>query len=80
MPSVKPKEKQSDYINRCVPYVMKHEGLTQQQALGKCYGMYRQHKKHKQSKGETDCEPCWEEYLKEFVFEKNGLSAEIKID
>lgn len=46
MPKVKPKEKQSDYVDRCVSYVMKNEGLIRKQALGKCYGMYR-HKKGK---------------------------------
>jgi hypothetical protein len=66
MPSVRKGEKQAHYVSRCVPYVMKHEKLDQKAALGKCYGMFRQHLKHKKSKGSVDCEPCWEEYLKEF--------------
>lgn len=45
MPKPKKGEKQSDYVSRCVKYVMKKEGATQKQALGKCYGMFRHHKK-----------------------------------
>ena len=44
MPQPKEGEKQSDYISRCVKQVMA-EGATQEQALGKCYGMFRQAKK-----------------------------------
>jgi len=40
MPKVKPGESQSDYMSRCVPMV-KDEGATQEQAVGKCLGMYR---------------------------------------
>ena len=46
MPAVKPGESEKSYISRCVPYVMK-EGKTKEQALGKCYGMYRQARKKK---------------------------------
>jgi DNA topoisomerase-1 len=42
MPTPKPGEKEEDYIPRCVREVM-GEGSTQQQALGKCYGMFREH-------------------------------------
>ncbi len=45
MPAVKPHESQKEYVSRCIPYVMKHEGATQKQAAGKCYGMYRYKKK-----------------------------------
>jgi hypothetical protein len=45
MPTPRPNESESDYVSRCVPYVMKNEGATQDQALGKCYGMYRNYKK-----------------------------------
>ena len=34
-------ESKEDYIGRCVSYVMK-EGKTQDEALGKCYGMWEQ--------------------------------------
>jgi len=44
MPEVRKGEKQSDYISRCVKQCMA-EGLNQQQALGKCYGLYRQYKR-----------------------------------
>ena len=40
MPDVKPGESQNDYMSRCVPMV-KDEGATQEQAVGKCLGMYR---------------------------------------
>jgi hypothetical protein len=40
MPKLKPGESQSDYMSRCVPMV-KDEGATQEQAVGKCLGMYR---------------------------------------
>jgi hypothetical protein len=44
MPDVKPNEKQSEFISRCVKEVM-NEGKPQKEALGKCYGIYRQAKK-----------------------------------
>ena len=46
----KPKagESKSDFISRCVPIVM-GEGKTQDQALGKCYGMYREYKSAEKS-------------------------------
>jgi len=52
MPSVKPNEKQSDYISRCVSYCMDKEGLDQKAAVGKCYGLWKQHLKNKKAKGE----------------------------
>jgi GMP synthase-like glutamine amidotransferase len=44
MPSIKPNENKEDWIKRCVPVVMK-EGKTQKQALGQCYGMWRENGK-----------------------------------
>jgi hypothetical protein len=41
MPEPREGEKQSDYIGRCVKQVM-GEGKSQKQALGQCYGMWRQ--------------------------------------
>lgn len=61
MPDVKPNEKQSDYMSRCMPIVMKENGGNQKAAAGKCLGMYKQHKKHKKSMGCEDCEPVWDE-------------------
>jgi len=52
MPEPKKNEKQNEYISRCVSVVMK-EGKTQEQALGQCYGMWKQSKKRKKSKGDT---------------------------
>lgn len=42
MPKVTPGESRSDFVARCIPVVMK-EGLTQDQAVGKCEGMYDSH-------------------------------------
>ncbi len=45
MPEPKAGESEGDFVARCVPIVI-GEGLSQEQALGKCYGIYRnaQHK------------------------------------
>ena len=51
MPAVRPKESRNDYVSRCVPYVMKEEGLTQEQAVGKCEGMYTSYKKAARRRG-----------------------------
>ena len=40
MPKVKAGESQKDWMGRCMP-VVKDEGATQEQAVGKCLGMYR---------------------------------------
>jgi len=40
MPKPEAGESQSDYMKRCIPMV-KDEGATQEQAVGKCLGMYR---------------------------------------
>jgi len=43
MPTVKPGESQSDYMSRCVPYVMAEAGTkSKSHAVAKCLGMYRQ--------------------------------------
>jgi ClpP class serine protease len=46
MPQVKPGESRNAYMARCVPEVMK-EGKTNEQAVGKCEGMYHYHHTHK---------------------------------
>ena len=56
MPSINPNESEQKYISRCVKFVMEHENLSQKAALGKCYGMYKQHKKAKGNE-----EPEWDE-------------------
>ena len=45
MPDIKQGESQKDFVARCIPYVIKEENKTQEQAQGKCFGMYRQHKR-----------------------------------
>jgi len=52
MPAVKPGEKQSDYVDRCIPYVMKHEGANQKAAEGKCYGLWAEH--HQKAKASVE--------------------------
>ena len=42
MPTPNENESRDDYMKRCVPQVM-GEGLTQEQAVGKCEGMFDQH-------------------------------------
>jgi hypothetical protein len=49
MPKPQPGEKREAYISRCIAFCVKNEGLSQNAAAGKCYGMWRQHKK-KQAK------------------------------
>ena len=51
MPSVKSGESEKDYVSRCIAYVIKNEGATQEQAAGKCYGLYRQHRKAARKRG-----------------------------
>lgn len=43
MPTPKKGESEKDFVARCIPYVMKEDDkLSQKQAAGKCYGIYRQ--------------------------------------
>lgn len=52
MPKPKGGEKEEDFIGRCVSEII-HEGkLTQEQALGKCYGIWRQGGKSKTEKSQ----------------------------
>jgi len=38
-------EDKNNYISRCVKYLMDKEGKSQKQALGQCYGMWREGKR-----------------------------------
>lgn len=49
MPIPKSNETEQDFVSRCVPIVM-GEGSTQEQALGKCYGMFRSYQSKKSAK------------------------------
>jgi hypothetical protein len=40
-------EEKSAFISRCVSYLVRKEGKSQQQALGQCYGMWNQGPKKK---------------------------------
>ncbi len=44
MPTPRSGESEQDFVSRCIPEVLK-EGATQDQAAGKCYGIYRNAKK-----------------------------------
>lgn len=46
MPEVRKGESGKDYISRCIAQC-RREGLTQEQAAGKCYGMLRQKRGNK---------------------------------
>jgi len=51
MPDVRKGESEKDYVARCIPYVMKHEGITDtKHAAAKCHGIYKQHKGSEQMK------------------------------
>ena len=47
MPEPRKGEKRSEYISRCVEFLIKKEGLERDHALGKCYGMWRSKDKKK---------------------------------
>jgi hypothetical protein len=47
MPTPNAGESKSDYISRCIPYVIKEEGASQDQAVGKCYGLWKYFQKKK---------------------------------
>ncbi len=46
MPNVKKGESRNKYVSRAIPMMMKEEGLSQKQAVGKAEGMYTHAKKH----------------------------------
>jgi len=50
MPKPRKGESKSKYISRAVRYMMDQEGLSQKHALGKAYGMWKQHLKNKGKK------------------------------
>jgi len=78
MPEVKKGQSKSDYVQMCVPYVMKHEGATQEQAVGKCYGLYKYFKKKQHSKGEIS-DPNFEDNMKEINLNNGDFEANIEI-
>ena len=42
MPTPNDNETREEFISRCIPYVM-DEGKTRDQAMGMCYGIWKQH-------------------------------------
>ena len=49
IPEIREGESRKNYVARCIPYVVEHEGLTQEQAVGKCEGLYNEHEKKEKS-------------------------------
>jgi hypothetical protein len=48
MPIPKPGEKQKDFVNRCVPFVLrepKHKGMKPDQATAMCHSLYKEKQK-----------------------------------
>jgi len=54
MPDHKKGESRKDWMKRCVPYVIKKEGLSQKRAAGRCGGMYDSWKKKQRKKQHSD--------------------------
>jgi recombinational DNA repair protein RecR len=71
MPKILPSDDQESYVSRCIPYVMKNEGLNKEQAAGKCFGLFRNHKKNKKSKAERLLDAVADHLL------KDGSSAKL---
>jgi hypothetical protein len=47
LPAVRKGEEKNEYISRAISYLMKNERLSQDHAIAKAYGMWRQHLKNK---------------------------------
>jgi len=47
MPEPKPNESKKEFMNRCIPYVVKNENLESDAAWQKCNGIWEQHQKKK---------------------------------
>lgn len=45
MPTPRKGEEKTEYISRCIKYVMDNEDAEQKQAIGKCYGMWNYYQK-----------------------------------
>lgn len=55
MPTPKKGESESDFVDRCVPIVMKEDDTKDtDHAVAKCHGIYRQSKKKNESEGKTE--------------------------
>jgi len=46
MPTPKKNETEKDFVNRCIPYVIKNEGEKPDRASAKCHGIWKQHQKN----------------------------------
>lgn len=50
MPEHREGETKKQWMARCIPYVIKNEGLSPKHAVAKCSGMYEQHRKKAKAK------------------------------
>ena len=46
-------ESRASWMKRCIPYVIKHEGLDKKAAGGRCAGMWDEHKKKQRKHSES---------------------------
>jgi len=74
MPEHKKGESKKSWMKRCVPYVIKKEGLSQKEANGKCNGMYDSWKK-KQKKMDGTMDDEYEEG-KSYEFRFDSFSGD----
>jgi hypothetical protein len=65
MPRPLPNETKEKYISRCIEYVVKNEGTKQDQAIGKCYGLWDHF--HKNNITEKIERVVSKEYIKGFL-------------
>lgn len=65
MPNVTKDDTKESFLKKCF-HATKQEGKPESQRVAQCLNMWKEAKKHKESKGCFDCMPCWEE------FEKSG--------
>lgn len=63
IPSPKGKEKQDDFVSRCMgDKVMNSDYKDQKQRAAVCYSQWRKAKKKKKAKGSSE-EPLWDEQI-----------------
>lgn len=75
MPEHKKGETRQQWMNRCIPYVRKHEGLTKKQAAGKCGGMYDTWKKKQKRSNSMEYEEG-----REYPFKFDCPTVDFKFD
>ena len=74
-PEFKPGESQSDWMARCIPFLIENEGKTKEQATGQCAGMWQ----NKMEKEETN-NIEFEGESKKFAFETYTAPEDFDLD